>query len=160
MLLQATDHTVDSFGIIYIGGFRDLKGETKSVYLIGEDQFADLFDKDFRFFKMLWRNIQGNAEICRKLAGKFLKPLEGFFINIIVQADDKTILFKKWDIHSRGPEYFSIAEPADQYFRTGDLSVGRRYFGLEIDLKFFIFQGQMKGMENFCLHFFLSVDFL
>ena len=53
MLLQATDHTVDSFGIIYIGGFRDLKGETKSVYLIGEDQFADLFDKDFRFFKML-----------------------------------------------------------------------------------------------------------
>lgn len=45
MLLKTADHTVDSFGIVYIGGFRDLKGETKSVYMIGADQFADLFDK-------------------------------------------------------------------------------------------------------------------
>ena len=52
MLLKTADHTVDSFGIVYIGGFRDLKGETKSVYMIGADQFADLFDKNFRFFKM------------------------------------------------------------------------------------------------------------
>lgn len=57
MLLKTADHTVDSFGIVYIGGFRDLKGETKSVYMIGADQFADLFDKNFRFFKMQWRNI-------------------------------------------------------------------------------------------------------
>ena len=94
MLLKTADHTVDSFGIVYIGGFRDLKGETKSVYMIGADQFADLFDKIFRFLKVQWRDIQGNAKICRKLNGKFLKPSEGFFLNIIIQTDDKTILFK------------------------------------------------------------------
>ena len=85
--------------------------------------------------------------------------MEGFFVNIIIQADDKTILLKQWNVHSRGPEHFSIAEPADQDLRTGDLSGGRRYFGLEIDLKFFIFQSQMKGMEDFCLHLFLLIDF-
>ena len=105
------------------------------------------------------RNIQGNAESCRKLPGKFLKPPKSLFINIIIQADDKTVLLKQWNVHGRGPAHFSITKPADEDFRTGDLPTGRRYFGLKINLKFFIFQSLMEGMENFCLYFFLAVNF-
>ena len=81
------------------------------------------------------RNIQGNVEICRKLPGKFLKPPKSLFINIIIQADDKTVLLKQWNVHGRGPAHFSTMKPADEDFRTGDLPTGRRYFGKPLVVK-------------------------
>ena len=41
------------------------------------------------------------------------EPLEGLFINVIVQIHHKSVLLKEWNIDIRGPEHFPVPDPAD-----------------------------------------------
>ena len=96
----------------------------------------------------------------RKCIGIFLKPLECFPVNVIIQRDNESILLKQWNVNGRGPQHLSISYPADKNFGTGDDSGARCNLRLEIDFEFLMLNCRMKGMQNFCLHLFLSVDLI
>ena len=52
MLFKAANDLINSFTVIYVGRFCDLKGKKRRGYMIGIDQFPYFLDKHLRLFKM------------------------------------------------------------------------------------------------------------